>query len=114
MLLFLFVISLLANAIFVAIGVFVFKKIKMMAEIIFIFEDSLEELMLSHKESVIAMDELINSPLFVTSPEVANKIKRIVDSTRTARENTNQVVRLLEEVSAETSQRKTNKSDTAQ
>lgn len=94
----LLVISVLFNLLFLYAIYFAFQKIKVMAEVIFIFEDAMPELLETQKEIILTMNQALDNDYFVTTPEIGIKFKKIIDAAKTARESTVQVVDLLEEV----------------
>lgn len=79
-----------------------FQKMKIMAQIIFIFEDAMPELLEAQKQTIITMNQALDNDYFVTTPEIAIKFKKIIDAAKTARESTVQVVDLLEEINVQT------------
>ncbi|NBP14321.1 hypothetical protein EBU95_07960 [bacterium] len=92
------IISLLLNFLLVYAVYFMFQKIKMMAKVIFIFEDTMPELLEAQKQTIETMNQAIDNDYFVTTPEIGLKFKKIIDAARLARESTVQVVDLLEEI----------------
>jgi len=96
------IISLILNFLLVYIVYFMFKKIRIMAEVIFIFEDAMPELLEAQKQTIETMNQALDNDYFVTTPEIATKFKKIIDTARTARESTVQVIELLEEVNVQT------------
>lgn len=80
-----------------------FQKVKIMAEIIFIFEDAMPELLEAQKQTIDTMNQALDNDYFVTTPEIAMKFKKIIDTARVARESTVQVIDLLEEINVQTS-----------
>ena len=73
-----------------------------MAQIIFIFEDAMPELLEAQKQTIQTMNQAIDNDYFVTTPEIGMKFKKIIDAAKLAREATVQVVDLLEEVNVQT------------
>jgi hypothetical protein len=96
------IISLLLNLLFLYGTYFMFQKIKIMARIIFIFEDAMPELLEAQKQTIQTMNQAIDNDYFVTTPEIGMKFKKIIDAAKLAREATVQVVDLLEEVNVQT------------
>ena len=78
---------------------FLFKKITSLANVIFTIEDNMPDLMAAQKLTIQAMNAALDSPFFVTTPEIATKFKTIIDAAREAREATIQIVDLMEEAS---------------
>lgn len=69
-----------------------------MAQVIFLFEDSFPELMTAHTESLKFTNAVVESEYFMTSPEVGQKFKNMIDSTIKSRNATMQIIQLMEEV----------------
>lgn len=69
-----------------------------MAEIIFLFEDSFPELMLAHSESLKAATLVLENEYFMTSPEVGQKFKTMIDTSIRSKNATVQIIQLLEEI----------------
>jgi hypothetical protein len=95
------IVSILFNLLFLYAIYFAFQKIKIMAQVIFIFEDAMPELLEAQKQTIITMNQAIDNDYFVTTPEIGVKFKKIIDAAKTAREATVQVVDLLEEVNVQ-------------
>lgn len=93
--------SILLNILFLYGIYFAFQKIRIMAQIIFIFEDAMPELLEAQKQTIETMNQALDNDYFVTTPEIATKFKKIIDAAKTAREATVQVVDLLEEVNVQ-------------
>jgi hypothetical protein len=90
--------SIVFNIALIAMCIFLFRKASYLAEIIFVFEDNFPELMKAHSESLKAANSVIDNDYFMTSPEVGQKFKNLIDTSVKSKNATIQIIHLLEEI----------------
>lgn len=95
---FLLVISLILNIITITILYFLWKKFKLTAQIIFLFEDSFPELLLLHNKSITAANNILDNEFFVVTPEAGEKFHNFMASITESKNSTLRIIQLLQEV----------------